>query len=122
MNDSKRKTKRKEEEKKCLVVWRVASDTFRAYVLLLFFYGCGEAEKSLKNLILYCCRNNEDIFPLNNKNMIPLFEAQQLNIETSINRSHSYALHLYISDDGQGSVHVIGFVVVFDLISSISCV
>lgn len=50
----------------------------------LFIFFCYEAEKSLKNLILYCWPNNEDIFPLNNKNMIPFFEhTTQLNQKLS---------------------------------------
>lgn len=44
-----------------------------------------KAERSVNNLILYCCPGyNEDIFPLNNQNMIPLFGTGKKNYGVSI--------------------------------------
>lgn len=77
------KMKEPKNEKKRGKNWRVASDfVFFSFFSDIYFFGVAfavvvvvcEAEKSPKNLILYCWLNNEDIFPLNNKNMIPLFE------------------------------------------------
>lgn len=75
-----RKKEKTRDGKKCLTCcFRFSVSLFGTFSLLCRL----RREKSVKNLILYCCRNNEDIFPLNNKNMIPLFEYNQLKKKLS---------------------------------------
>lgn len=95
---------------------------FRFFTCVSFFFFFGEAEKSLKNLILYCCPNNEDIFPLNNKNMIPLFVAYNSSlIPTLLTCAFSFSFfphtHSVAHTHSVGEVMSIKFMIWFLLFS-----